>query len=312
MSNLSDKKINFSASIASIGVLFCWATGPIFVKLLSGYVDVWMQNLLRYSISCFFWLPFLLMAVKQKKVNKQIWRQGLAPSSVNIIMQSSWAGAFYFINPAFGDLLNKTTVLWVVIFSLIFFPEERALLKSKRFWAGVILSIAGIVGVTSFKEGLLSKTTITGIALSMTCAITWGIYTVCVKKSFRDTDSRYGFAVMSIYTVTGLGILAVLFGDVKVCLHLAPLAWVYIIVSSLLGIAFGHVLYYVAIKKIGAMIPNLMLLATPFVVLSLSSYIFHEKMSALQIMSGIILLTGSAVSIWSQEHLKPQSLQYDF
>jgi drug/metabolite transporter (DMT)-like permease len=284
---MTSKKLNVTATLASISVLLCWSTGPIFIKLLSGYVDVWMQNLLRYSISCLFWLPFLVLAVKRKKVNANIWRKAVGPSCVNVIMQSCWAGAFYFIEPAFGDLLNKTTVLWVVIFSLVFFPEERALLRSKRFWTGAILSIAGIAGVTTFKAGLQSKTIITGIALSMSCSVAWGVYTVSAKKSFKDTDSRYGFAVMSIYTVAGLLLLALLFGDIKICTTLTLRPWLYIVVSSLFGIAFGHVLYYVAIKRIGAMIPNLMLLATPFIVLSLSTHIFHEKMSVLQIFSGL-------------------------
>jgi len=303
MNKLTDKRMNVTASLASVGVLLCWSTGPIFIKLLTGFTDVWMQNLLRYSISCLFWLPFLLLGVKRKRVDANIWRRAIAPACVNLVMQSSWTGAFYFINPAFGDLLNKTTVLWVVIFSLLFFPEERALLKSRRFWFGVILSVTGIAGVTSFKEGLLSKTTITGIALTMTCAVTWGVYTVSAKKSFKDIDSRYGFAVMSIYTVVGLSILAGLFGDIKGCVSLGPIPWLYIVVSSLFGIAFGHVLYYVAIKGIGAMIPNLMLLATPFIVLSLSTHIFGEKMSLLQVFFGVILLMGCAFAIWSQQSL---------
>ena len=308
MNTQNYRKFDFPATLACLGVILCWSLGPIFIKLLTGYTDVWIQNLLRYAVSCLFWLPFLLSAHKKGLIDKCIWRRALLPACTNVIMQSCWAGAFYFIDPTFMNLIIKTTVIWIAVFSLILFPEERPLLKSKRFWTGAALSTAGVLGVIIFcEQGFTSKTTLLGIIITLSAAIMWGVYTVSVKIAFKNIDSRYGFSVISIYTVAGLVVLALLFGDIKDCTALGLRPWVYIIISSLLSIAFSHVLYYFAIKRIGAIIPALSLLIVPFIVFLLSSRIFGESLTILQWVFGVVLLAGSTFAIWSQKHLTPRA-----
>ncbi|MHC4808173.1 MAG: DMT family transporter [Planctomycetota bacterium] len=195
------RKVDLSATFACVGVLFCWSLGPIFISYLTGYVDSWTQNLLRYSAACLFWLPFLLLSIKRKQIDARIWRKAILPAGANIIFQSLWAGAFYFIGPAFMVLLTKTSVIWIAGFSLIFFPEERPLVKSKRFWSGLALSAMGVIGVMYYKVDLAATNTIIGIFIALATAFMWGVYTVSVRIAFRNTDSRSGFSVISIYTV---------------------------------------------------------------------------------------------------------------
>ncbi|MFZ2146936.1 MAG: hypothetical protein WAV28_06925, partial [Sedimentisphaerales bacterium] len=56
------RKVDVSATAACIGALSFWALGPIFIKYLTGYLDSWTQNLLRYSVACLVWLPFLFFS----------------------------------------------------------------------------------------------------------------------------------------------------------------------------------------------------------------------------------------------------------
>jgi drug/metabolite transporter (DMT)-like permease len=69
-------------------------------------------------------------------------------------------------------------------------------------------------------------------------------------------------------------------------------------------IAWGHVLYYAAMKRLGATIPGLVILTQPFIVLAISHVVFGESLSVLQLLFGVVLLAGSALAIWSQGHLK--------
>ena len=80
--------------------------------------------------------------------------------------------------------------------------------------------------------------------------------------------------------------------------------WLYLIISGIIPIATGHVLYYIAIKRIGATIPSLVLLASPFTVLAGSYIVFGETLGALEVVFGLVLIIGSALAIWAQEHLK--------
>jgi len=197
-----------------------------------------------------------------------------------------------------------TSENWIGGFSLVFFPQERALLTSRRFWAGAILSIAGVVGVIIFKADFTAAKTFTGIVIALVSTVIWATYTISVKIAFKDINSRRGFTVISIYTVVGLSILAFVAGEPYECLELTVWPWIFIVVSGILCIGISHVLYCFSIKCIGATIPAILLLATPYCVLAMSYLFFHETLNLVQCFFGLILLVGCGLAVWAQEHLK--------
>ena len=299
-----DRKVDITATASCIGALTFWSLGPIFIKYLTGHLDSWTQNLLRYSVAALFWLPFLLLSIRTKRLDTKVWRRALIPGAANVIMQSLWAAAFYYIGPAFMVLLTKTNIFWIAAFSLILFPEERSLAKSKRFWAGLICSAIGLIGVMVYKVDLAEAKTIRGILIALAAAFMWGVYTVAARIAFRPIDSRQGFSVLSIYTVAGLALCAIPFGDVKNSIHLGLWQWACVVISAVTAIAFAHTLYYAAMKRIGATIPALVILAQPFVVLGISNVVFGESLNGVQLLFGVVLLAGAALAIWAQQDLK--------
>ena len=300
----SIQKVDVSATLACLGALCFWSFGPIFIKYLTGYVDSWTQNLLRYSVACLFWLPFLVFSIKTKRLDHRVWRRALIPCIANILMQSLWAAAFYYIGPAFMVLQTKTNIIWIAGFSFIFFSDERALARSKRFWIGLTLSVVGLIGVMYHEVDLAETGIITGIILAQAAAFMWGVYTISIKIAFKDIDSRSGFSVISIYTVAGLAVSALLFGKVETATQMGAWQWACVVISGITAIALAHTLYYVAIRRIGATIPALFILAQPFIVLAISYVVFGESMNISQLFFGIILLIGSAFAIWTQQNLK--------
>jgi len=304
MNTENTKKFDITATFACLGTLSFWAVGPIFIKYLTGYIDLWTQNLLRYSVACLFWLPFLLFAIKRKRFETKIWRKALLPAVPNIVMQCLWAGGFYYIGPAFMVLLTKTSIVWVAVFSFILFADERALVRSKRFWLGLALSAIGVVGVMYYKEDFAATKTIIGIIIALATAFAWAIYTISVKIAFKDIASHHGFSVISIYTTAGLFVLALLFGRIGECVTMGSWRWACVVISGVTAISLGHVLYYVAIRRIGATIPALVILSQPFIVLAISNIVFGESLNTTQLFFGVALLIGSALAIWAQQHLK--------
>ena len=300
---MSGRRFDIQATVAVIAGLVLWTAGPIVIRYLAGFIDLWTQNMLRYLAACLFWLPFLLFVIRDGRFERRIFRAALIPAIANIVMQSLWVGAFYYIEPAFMNLLAKSSVIWIAGFSMLFFAEERGLLRSGRFWLGIALSVLGVIGVLVFEEGFAANRTLTGVVLVFLWSLSWAVYTVTVKIAFKDVDSRVGFSVVSIYTVLGLCVLGFVFGQPGRCLEMPKMLWVYIVVSGILCIAIGHVLYYFSIKRIGATIPALVLLASPFTVLAVSGFVFAETLSLVQILFGLVLLAGAGVSIWAQKHL---------
>jgi drug/metabolite transporter (DMT)-like permease len=297
------RKFDVTASLACVGVLSFWSSGPIFIKYLTWYLDSWTQNLLRYAVACLFWLPFLFFSIRKRRFDNATWRRAVVPALANVIMQSLCAAAFYYLGPAFTVLLANTSIIWVAGFSLIFFAEERALARSKHFWLGLSLSVLGMVGVLCFKKDFAAVVTITGVVLALAQAFMWAVYMIAVRIAFRDTDSRSSFSVISIYTLAGLCVFAMLFGRVGDSVKLGIGQWAVVVISGVVSIALAHVLYYAAMKRIGATIPALVVLAQPFMVLAISRTVFGESLNGFQLFFGLVLLAGSALAIWAQQHL---------
>ncbi len=305
MSNhINIKKVDLTATFETLGTLLFWTLAPIFITYLSDTIDSYTQNFLRYLTACIFLIPFLIYSIRKNNFDKRIWIKALFPAAANLAMQSLYASGFYYLSPGFLILTLKLSIVWTALFSLIFFHDEKPLAKSKRFWLGMILSIAGVCGVTYFKKDFAETRTITGIFLAFGAGLAFAIYAISARIAFKKTDSILAFSVTSIYTTIGLAILTLLFGNIKGSFSLNTWQWIWVVFSGITGIAFGHPLYYAAMRRIGATLPSLILLAQPFTVLAMSHVIFKETMNMPQLLSGIILLSGSAIAIWAQEHLK--------
>lgn len=302
MSKTSTRSFDSLAALSCLGTLICWSSTPLFIKYLTGYLDLWTQNLLRYTVAVLFWLPFLLADAKAGRVPKIVWKRALLPFIPNIIMQTLWAAAFYYIDPGFASLLATTAFLWIILLSIVFFADERRLLGSRLFQLSIVLSVIGLAGVMFFHPAFASSYTIAGIVIILLYGLAWGFYAVAVKVTLRGIDSRIGFSVISIYTLGALFILTLFTGQPHDCLKMPASGWAATVVSGIVGIALGHVLYYISIRRLGAMVPSLVQLAKPFAVVAVSYLVFGESLNILQWIFGIILVAGSAVAILAEKN----------
>jgi drug/metabolite transporter (DMT)-like permease len=307
MSMTPHRRFDMTAALACIATLACWSSAPIFIEYLTSSVDVWTQNLLRYAAACLFWLPLLLLDARAGRLTKSVFKRALLPAIPSVVMQTLWGAGFYYMEPAFVSLLAASALLWAVVFSVVFFRDERRLLTGVRFWLALALSMLGLVGVLVNKHGFAERYTIIGIVLILAYGFVWGLYTVAVKVAFKDIDSRTGFSVVTIYAVAGLAVLAAAFGRPSMCLAMSAAGWLSAIVSGIVAIALGHVLFYISIRRIGTTIPSLVQLSHPFVVLALSYAIYGESFTIPQILFGLVLLGGSALAISQQAPRESQS-----
>ena len=301
MNKITPRLFTSLGALACIGTLLCWSSAPLFIKYLTGYLDLWTQNVLRYGAACLFWLPVLLIAAKSGKLPGVVWKRAILPFIPNIVGQCLWAAAFYYIDPGFASLLSMTAFLWVIILSVIFFADERQHLSNRLFRLSIILSLVGLIGVMFFHPAFTHSYTKIGIAIVILYGLIWGFYGIAVKVAFRGIDSRIGFSVVSIYTVVALFILTIFMGQPHKCLEMPFSGWAVVIISGITGIALGHVLYYTSLRRLGATTPSLVQLAQPFIVVVISYFVFSERLSVPQLVFGVVLVAGSALAILAKK-----------
>jgi len=300
-------RIDVKGTAGLLGVVVCWSIGPILIKTLTFHVDAWTQNALRYLVSCAFWLPYLIYAQRTGKITKSVWRKALPVVAANLFMQTCWAAGFYYVSATFHNLMAKSTLIWVPLASVIFFPEERRLFKSPLLWAGMALSVAGVIGIIVASDAFEVKATGLGVIIVTAATIAWAVYTVTIKKYLGDIDARIGFGVVSIYSSIGFAGLMFLFGEPAKCLAMPLDMWTAVVVSSILAIAISHSLYYMTINRIGATIPALTLLSTPFVVAVLARIFLKEALTSTQWAWGSVLIAGAACTVMAQSVLRKNS-----
>ena len=82
--------------------------------------------------------------------------------------------------------------------------------------------------------------------------------------------------------------------------------WGVLVLSSLIGIALGHVFFYAAMARLGVAVTTAVVQFAPFITGAASSVLFDEVLTALQWGSGVVLLCGG-VMLLRAEQIRPRS-----
>jgi len=285
-------------SLAATTVL--WAFPPIAIKYLSTHYDGFTQNMYRYGVSFIFVLALSFARGRNVfRMKRSHLLRLLGPTIPNICFQTLWAAALYTVYPAFAAVLGRTWVLYSIILAVVLFPEERNVVKSPKFILGSVLSLIGMAGITFLRPGTLGARFDLGTMLVLSSALGWAMYSIQIRRVVKVVDPADAFVVVSGYTTVALAVLAFAFGNLGRILEV-PL-WIngVLVVSGIGCIALAHTTYYIAIKGLGVSICATFVLLSCLLVILLSYWIFGEKLTPGQLVSGILLLAGSAAVIWT-------------
>ncbi len=298
------RKMDSAATSALISVVFFWSMVPLFLKYFTAYIDGWTANAIRYSFSAFFYLPWLWIVYRQKKLTKQIWKLALLPACINLFGQTFWAWTPYFIDPGLMSFLYQLSILWAVLLSFMLFKDERTLITSSYFWLGLSFAVIGFISMILGKNHTFSETTTIGVAMVFFCSIFSAGYQVLIRRNLRTVDSRTAFGMVVFLTSIGLVGSAFAFGHPEQALQLPLTVFLLILLSSILGIGLSHLLLYFAIKRLGVSICTSTNLTGSFITTLISYVIFHETLTPLQWVAGFILIAGSMMLIRSQRDIQ--------
>ena len=108
---------------------------------------------------------------------------------------------------------------------------------------------------------------------------------------------------MCIYTTAGLAVAAVNFRQARAIVRPYGVAVGVYDYKRGFEYCIAHTFYYSSMRRIGATIPAVLLQLSPFATLVLSVPIMGERMNLWQWVSGVVLVAGSILAIWAQEHL---------
>jgi len=184
------------------------------------------------------------------------------------------------------------------LLALIFFPEERYVIRQWQFQVGTLLGLLGAFGVVWFQTGWQSgPIPLRGIIIAFTATFCWALYSVLVKRPSARLGPIRSFGVISVITSTFLLPLTLLFGNIATPLRVDANVNLILVISAVSCITLAHVLYYVAIQEIGVALAQSLQLLCPAGALALSAWIFGERLTYPQLWSALLLLLGAFLAM---------------
>ncbi|MBI4719282.1 MAG: DMT family transporter [Planctomycetes bacterium] len=286
-----------------------WASVPLFLKYLTAYIDGWTANGWRYGISALLWAPALLVGARRGTLPRHLWRAAVVPAAVNIFAQCCFAWAPYYINPGLLTFMLRLQIIFVAVGTYLLFPAERPILRSARYWGGVIIVLGGLAGLCLLGAEPPRGARAFGIALAIVAGVFYGGYALSVRHFMHDVHPVTAFAAISGYTALGLNVmmlaLAEQHGALVWTLSAAQLG--VLVGSALVGIAITHVLYYAALARLGVAICAGVILLQPFLS-SIGSYFwFGERLTTAQWLSGAAAMGGAGLMLLTRRQREPEA-----
>ena len=276
-----------------------WSSVPLFLKHFSHTIDFWTSNGWRYGFSALFWAPVLAVAFQRRALPSGLWRAALVPSIINALGQTAFTWAHYRIDPGLLSFGLRSQLIFVAIGAYLLFPAERRIIRTPRYLIGLVILLGGTTGVLLGNSDALAAARLEGVALAVASGLLFAGYGLSVRKYMAGMNAVYSFAAICQFTAIALVIAMFALGERAgaAVLDLPADQIALLLLSAFVGIAIGHVFYYLSIARLGVAVTAGILQLQPFLVTLASSALFAERLSGGQWIGGIAAVCGAGIML---------------
>ena len=219
--------------------------------------------------------------------------------------QVTFVWAHYKIDPGLLTFGLRSQMIFVAVGAYALFPPERPVIRSWSYLIGLVALMGGTSGALLLGEEKIQGAHAMGIILAVISGMLFAGYGLAVRKYMERFNSVVSFAAISQYTAAAMLILMLFIGE--------DLGWgaarlpgtqlFLLLLSAVIGIAVGHVLYYISIARLGVAVSAGVLQLHPFFVAVGSLLLFHERLTVLQWIGGCVAVAGALLMLSVQQRL---------
>lgn len=286
-----------------------WTVTPLFIEHFTAgdtYIDGWTSNGWRYGFAALLWAPLLVGLRLMRKWPVGLMRAALVPAAFNSAAQVCFTMAYYKIDPAMVTFGLRAQMVFTAVGAFVLFPGERRVIRSRGFIAGVVAVVVGTAGTAAFGGAFSNAASGAGVALAVGAGMGYAAYALSVRRCMTGYSSMASFAAISQYTALTQVALMLAFGDRlgAGAMDLQTRQFLLLLLSAVIGIAAGHVLYYMAIARLGVAVSTGVIQLQPFTVAALSIPLFGEELTPGQWAAGGVAVGGAMAMLWVQHELR--------
>ncbi|MBI2433348.1 MAG: EamA family transporter [Candidatus Hydrogenedentes bacterium] len=226
----------------------------------------------------------------------------LGLAAVNVVDQILWTIGCYHTTASQANLITKLQVAFVILFSFLFFREERAVIRSAYYLGGTALGILGVVAiVTAHSAASLLPRYDFATFLLIVVALGWAIYAVWGKHLVMRTHPVPMFTVVAVHSTVGFAVVACVAGDLDTVWKASIQSTLLAFVSGVFPIAIAHCTFHYGQKHLGSAFATSITLIGPLITYFLALLIWpDEKMAPVQWLGTAMLLWGSYLVVQAQ------------
>jgi drug/metabolite transporter (DMT)-like permease len=303
----ADTRATATGALTVTLTLVGWSAVPLFLRHFADHIDAWTSNGWRYGFSALLWAPLLILAALRGTLPRGLWRAALVPSLVNAMGQVTFCWAHYKIDPGLLSFGLRSQMIFTALGAYILFANERPVIRSPLYLVAVVAVLGGTSGTLLLGDQPLTGAHAAGVGLSLLTGLFFALYGITVRQYMSEMGSVVAFAAISQYTAAAMVVLMLLRGEGAGigALELPRGEFVLLLVSAVIGIALGHVFYYMSIRRLGVAISSGVLQTHPFAVGIGSLLLFGEKLTSAQWTSGVIAVGGALLMLAARRRMAP-------
>ncbi|HQM47153.1 MAG TPA: DMT family transporter [Candidatus Hydrogenedentes bacterium] len=297
MRDTSKTLAGFSLSLA----LISWAQAPVFIRFLRGAYEPFAMAFVRYSSGAIA-LVIVCLLFHRKEFLRLLRdpRPVLGIALLNTFQQWAWTAGCYGSSATMAQVINMLSLVFVVIFSFIFFHEERAVIRSPFFLSGSSLCFFGAVAVLTKDPSSLRPVLDTSSMLLLTAAVSWGVYRVWSKHIVMTWHPVPMFAVLALLTSVGFLVLTFVAGHPADLVTAGPRITFIALFSGIMPIAVAHPSFNYAQKCLGSAFCTSVVNLCPLLTYLLAILMLDDEFLRWSQWAGAFtLIAGASLVIWA-------------
>lgn len=266
-----------------------WGANVSVVKVSLETLSPLAFNALRFGISTALLLLALLAIERSARIERRFWRRALWVGLLgNFVYQICFIEGLSRTTATNGALLIATAPIWVALLGALRGGERL----TPSGWFGIALSFGGIVLVLTARGAALSLATLGGDLLMLAGACCWAAYTVGMRpllahySPLRTTTVTMLIGTPLLIVASAPALAAQPWGAVSAA------GWGGLLFSALFAIVLSYVIWYSSVQRVGAARTGVYANLTPLVAVLIAWLLRGERLTPLQAIGGVVILTG--------------------
>lgn len=106
-----------------LGNILSWAAVPVLLRILTGSIDAWTANGVRYPLGTVLYLPIFIVAWRTGELNRDMLRRCLVPSLLALGGQVLWGLTPYYLPAGTIGFLLRFSLVFSLAGAVLLFPD---------------------------------------------------------------------------------------------------------------------------------------------------------------------------------------------